>query len=261
MATPQEKTTPPQILITKKEDDGKSWYIQVPRFWIDDLFSSKTQYAKIKNADGRNRSCNRIPASFWKYTFYLWRWVSVPREIDGRWQYTTKIPMDNFPVRTPAAVQWTAAYAVSGVIRVKAGYWTEEHDKPTEFTYEPNTSHTAWKAYITALNYALNIRPTKDKDGDAYGQNTGAWKVLVAREVDRCRKDRGLPPVNENWLKVALAGGADRREIAELVNGVIEPVWHSARRLQKTDETDDDYERRLMLEGAYTADRREHGGF
>jgi len=239
MSNKPSEEKPPQIAINYEDKDcqkGGSGFVAFPRFWVDEFFNANFVYADIKNKNGSARKAQRVPASFWKYTFYLWRHVSVPRNYNSPvWTFTTDIPLDKFPVRSDAAIMWTAAYAVSGVMGVEVGRWTKQHDQPTVFTYHPGTSHRAWRCFLSALDFAYNLWQNQKKGGPAgekFGANGSAWKVLVAREVDNARRRVGYPPINEKFLDDAAAGRITdqrARPIAERDgNGIVQPLFYGA---------------------------------
>jgi hypothetical protein len=226
-----QKTSPNTITIYQNEQDpNKGAFVQVPRFWVDDFFGAKCVRKGIVNKNGSDRKANRLPASFWKYTLHLWRHVTFPR--NG--QFRTDIAIDQFPVRPDAAVMWTAAFAVSGVMEVELGSWTRQHNDSTVFTYNPTTSHAAWRCFLSALDLAYNqLQDYKRLESRQIGSNVGAWKVVVALAVDEQRKGAGLPPANEAFLKDAVAKkDAQGRAIAELdASGNVQPVfWPTTRR-------------------------------
>jgi hypothetical protein len=224
------KPSVPQIIINYKETDrDKGAYVSFPRFWIDEYFNSICEWQGRQTKDGKNRKGQRVPASFWKYTLYLWRHVSMPRH----GSFITEIPADQFPVRSDVATQWTAAYAVSGVMEVEIGRWTKQHDQPTVFTYKPETTHAEWRCFLSALDYAYNTWQNHKQGGEGKtGANVGAWKVLVARIVDEFRTRAGLLPTNEQFLGDAASGRIlDQwdRPIAELDGAqIVQPIFYQA---------------------------------
>lgn len=82
------------------------------------------------------------------------------------------------------------------------GRWTAKHDDPSIFSYHINTTIDDWRAFIRALDLAEN-KVRAEYKAKAEG-NTGAWRVLVALEVDASRQQAGLVPVNTRWLAAAL---------------------------------------------------------
>src|ERR1700730_16865991 len=116
----RDKPTPLPVKIL---DDGP--FIQVPRFWTSELMGSHSHYA-INGKRTKQGEC--IPASFWKYLFYLWGWI-----MNGNPERTTTQSMREFPVRRDAAVRWTAALSVSGLFDIEIGKYTAAHDKPTSY--------------------------------------------------------------------------------------------------------------------------------
>jgi hypothetical protein len=172
----KQQQTSSTVLVNYNPQTTKGDYVAFPRFWVDEFFTTQ------------------LPGSFWKFTLHLWRWLSIPRE-DGS-GYHTGIALDDFPVRTAAAVQWTAAYAVSGFVVVKLGKWKGD---ATEFTYRQAATPQEWRCFLRALDYATGLFK------NARGQNNaGGWKVCVAARVDEERVAAGLPPVNTKWLETAL---------------------------------------------------------
>jgi hypothetical protein len=131
---------------------------------------------------------------------------------------------------------WTAAYAMSGVMKLEMGRWTKEHNDCTVFAYDPQTPHAAWRCFLTALDYAYNQVQDYKRGSDAkIGSNVGAWKVVVALAVDDARNRAGLPLVNQAFLEAAAAGkemDVRGRIIAKRDGkGNVEPVfWHATRR-------------------------------
>lgn len=231
----------PKIAINYTDEQFQSGgFVAFPRFWVDEYFKAHTIEEGTTNKNGSTRKAQRVPASFWKYTMHLWRWVSVPRKKphNGRF-YITDIAIDQFPVRADAATMWTAAYAVSGVMEVQMGRWTKQHDDPTVFTYNPATSKGAWRCFFIALDNSYNLwqRLKKKRSenlaaDEKIGSNVGAWKVLVAREVDARRTLCGLEPVNTAFLNSAAAGSVTdqyNRRIAERDEaGNIQPIFYTA---------------------------------
>ena len=250
--TSSKPTSFPTVIVNQNEQDPSKGgsYVQVPRFWIDDYFSSHVTWTF---GDGSKKKGTRVPASFWKYTLHLWRYVTIPQ-----FSFQTRMSMDAFPVRPDAAVMWTSAYAFSGVMKVTFGKWTKKHDDPTQFIYDPATSHADWRCFFTALDMAYadmqsgrqNTRT--EKRGMKIGANLSAWKVLIAREVDTQRKRAGLPLINQQFLDDAAAGRIWDNYGREIANrdkdGTVQPCFYVKQRLQKAGETDDEFESRLCYE-------------
>lgn len=240
----------PTILVNQSEKDpSKGAFVSFPRFWADDYFSSDVEWLL---PDGSTRKGTRVAASFWKYTLHLWRFVTIP-QLD----FSTDIAMDQFPVRPEAAVMWTAAYAFSGVMKVKIGKYSSRHDISTAFTYDPATTHAAWRCFLSALDYAYACREEGHKAAHRekklpIAANLGAWKVIIAREVDNYRKSAGLKPVNEKFLREAVEGrildNAGRRIAERDKDGIAQPIFYVKARLQKRDESDEEYSKRIDFE-------------
>lgn len=229
-------------------------FVQIPRFWIDSLMKSKC-YQPGYYANGKKRNGNRIPGSFWLYTFYLWRCIA-----DGNKQRMATIALRQFPVRSDAAVLWTAAYAVSGLFDIQMGKYTSEHDEPTQFAYRVNATNSEWESFIIALDFTLN--QTKHEVAELKGKfdpwgSTGAFKVALALNVDKNRSGIGLKPVNKTFLDDAVAeretDGKGRR-IAKMDGDRIVPVFYSKQRRQRADESDEEFEERLDQEHCYGPD-------
>jgi hypothetical protein len=254
----------PEILITRNEKDtGSGSFVQIPRFWVDEYFDSSVTWTL---PDGTEKKGTRVPHSFWKYTLHLWRWVTIPQL-----NFSTNIAMDQFPVRPDAAVMWTAAYAVSGVMKVAIGKYSSRHDNPTVFTYDPGTTHAAWRCFLTALDYAYACREQDRRDacrdlgGQRVGTNVLTWKFIVAREVDNYRERTGLKRINEKFLDDAAEGRIltkDGERIAERNKDGSISTWHyKTLRRQRQEETDEDYSRRLEYEYDERKERQRNGGF
>lgn len=252
-AKPTDKPSVPKFTVTQNEEDptkGGS-FIAVPRFWVDDFFGPNCLY---KLPDGRTRKGTRVPASFWKYTLHLWRWLSLPHTLGNKVTFTTDIAMDQFPVRGDAAILWTAAYAVSGVVQVEIGKWTARHDQSTVFTYRPGTTHAEWRCFLAALDFAYNLMQDikkKQRIGNGeIGSNVGGWRVLVAREVDNQRKATGLSPINQSFLEHSLRDKdmQGRHICYKDAQGVTQPHFHPATRRRLRGETDEEYESRIAYE-------------
>lgn len=233
-------TPAPPISIAINHTPGKGGgYVEVPRWWIDNYFCFVRSYTVTgKHAD-------RLPGSFWKYTLYLWRWLSVPRAADNK--YHTYIPMDQFPVRADAAVQWTWAYHHSGVVQVELGRFTKKHDRPTQYFYEPTTSVLAWQCFFGGLQSALAyytamLSEHRHKHDRTPGSNTYAWRILVAREIDAERGAHGLPAfTSKEWYAQAVTDKAASYD----KDGLLVPVIHSRATAQRKNETDTEYDFRL----------------
>jgi len=222
-----KKPKPPVIRINQQEADAtRGAFMQTPHFWVDDFYGTE-QHIINKKTGERIKEGMRVPASFWKYTYHLWRHVTVPRWNGTRWMFHTKIAMDQFPVRGEAAVQWSAAYAVSGVMTVMQGRWTAKHDQPTEFMYNPNAPHAAWRCFFRALDSAINQMAC---DGNKAKGNTKAWQVLVAVLVDKERAAAGLDLCNQDeiheLLKVTNHNG---EPVAKVENGKVMPIFYERR--------------------------------
>jgi hypothetical protein len=263
-----DKKAPPTLAVNHHPETGKGHYIAFPREWVDRYFAAQTTYT---NRTTGEKICAgmRTPASFWKYTLHLWRWLSIPREVpkdSGNWIFRTEIAADQFPVRSDAAVQWTNAYAASGVVKVSMGRWTAQHDQPTVFQYNAATTLLEWDCFFRALDLAVN----KFKDGrsevangftghDAHipkpkmGNNVGGWRVLVALEVDVARVAAGLKPVNDDYLVGALdETDGEGRPIARATDdGKIVPCFHVAKVRRRKGESEDDYSRRVCEDVYY----------
>jgi hypothetical protein len=256
---PTDKPSIPQFTVTQNEDPTKNGsFVAVPRFWVDEFFGPNCHY-ELRNGDIRKGT--RVPASFWKYTLHLWRWLSLPHTAGKTVTFTTDIAMDQFPVRSDAAVLWTAAYSVSGVVEVELGRWTARHDQSTVFTYRPETTHAEWRCFLNALDLAYNMmqdaKKTQRISKGEIGTNVGGWRVLVAREVDNCRKKAGLPPVNESFLVNALRDkDREGRHICyQDDQHVIQPYFHATVRRRLRGETDEEYECRVAYEERHDRDR------
>jgi hypothetical protein len=194
--------------------DGTLHFLAFPRVLIDEFFGTEVAiYDSTTGAEIKKGA--RLPSSFWKYTLYLLRWVTIPRPRGNGHVYETSQSARQFPVRSGTATKWTAAYAASGVIDVQLGRWTAKHDDPSLFSYHPQTTIDDWRAFIRALDTAEN-RLRVDYKSKAEG-NTGGWRVLVALEVDAFRQRAGLMAVNTQWLGEALREtDAQGRHIARL---------------------------------------------
>lgn len=176
-------------------DSTKHPFFMVPRFWIDSLMDAKCHYQQGTGV----RRAPRIPNSFWKFTFVLWRGIT-----NGNKKREHSASMRQFHVRADAAVKWTAAYSVSGLFSIEVGKCSNANDaEPTRFQYNVAATETEWECFITALNLTLeNLKKVKD----ANHGNTGGFKVALAIAVDAERKLAGLKPANEAFLFDACAG-------------------------------------------------------
>ena len=261
-----DKKAPPTLAVNHHPETGKGHYIAFPREWVDRYFAAQTTYT---NRSTGEKICAgmRTPASFWKYTLHLWRWLSIPREVpkdSGNWIFRTEIAADQFPVRSDAAVQWTNAYAASGVVKVSMGRWTAEHDEPTVFQYQASTTLLEWDCFFRALDLAVNkfkdgrSEVSNEKAKNYYGQkpkmgnNTGGWRVQVALEVDAARAAAGLPLVNERYLVGALEETDQQgRPVAQLVDGQVVPCFYIQQTRRRKGESEDDYSRRIFQDVCY----------
>jgi hypothetical protein len=232
MAVKTHKPIPPIAVSFNPKNPEQKWYMEFPRAWVDAYFGHITHFE-----DGRKG--DRIPSSFWKYLLYLWRWLSLPRDIEVAPRFYTEVAAKEFPVRPPAATQWTAAFAVSGVVQVRIGKYTPKHDVPTLFTYNPKTSHLEWQCFFEAVAMALGwIKANKWK----IAGNTGGWKVLVAIEVDERRVACGLPAINQQFFAAELKRKTKLPCIEQLQGG-IQPVFYKPRHRQhRLDEPYEDFE-------------------
>jgi hypothetical protein len=267
----------PKILINYSPADQNSGaFVSMPRFWVDDFFKSCTHWPGTTTTKGKPIKGAALPSSFWRYTLYLWRNVSVGRQRKGvgPYSYYTTISMDEYPVRGEQAVQWTAAYAVSGVMDVQMGAWSPDHKDSTLFTYNPATPETEWRAFLQALAIACDgwkgLRYGKKHDTKSdvsfpVGPNAGAWKVFAASEVDKQRTRQGLGPVNTKYLDDAVSGNvvdAWGRPIAQRdKDGEIQPILYSAIRRRRPGETEDEWDSRTTVEMYDGKGREERGGF
>ena len=239
MENEKQKPLPIKILVGQP-------FIQVPRFWVDSLMGSLWH---LPLPNGGKRLLSRIPASFWKYSLVLWRYI-----LNGNVERKTTMALSQFPVRTDAAVRWTAAYSVSGLFDIEMGKYTANHDSPTEFTYRVNAEISEWECFISALNWVLcdlKNNPPCFKSKMKAGTNTGAFKVMLALKVDELRAKAGLSVVNDKFLTDAAAGkilDSFQRPIARIDNEKIVPVFYHRERLKRKGESDDDFVKRLMWE-------------
>lgn len=229
--TPAPKAIP--ITISHVEGKGGG-YVEVPRWWIDKYFSFALKLTNGQQDD-------RLPGSFWKYTFYLWRWISIPRSTDNK--YHSYISLDQFPVRSDAGVQWTWAYSHSGVMTVELGRWTNQNDRPTQFLYNPTTSVLEWECFFkgtaAALFYFTKMRNEYRRKNDLRaGSNTAAWCILLAREIDRVRLENNLPATtSQQWIEERIA--------AKECDSKLVPVFECRKVKRYKNETDEDYDFRL----------------
>ena len=238
------------IKILESNGTGTGWF-QVPRFWVDDLMGAHWGFP-----DGKRSA--RINNSFWKFLFYLWRWIASTK--DRR----TKIAIDSFPVRKDAAVRWVAAISVSGLFDVTTGVYTPMHDSPTEFRYRVNATEQEWRAFIIALDLTLNnfkqqladFTKADERRVQRFnnGGNNGAFKVELALNVDKIRKEQfNLPPVNTAFLQDA-ANGKVKDQFGRPVakwndeHTSIHAAYYPATRRKRKGESDEDYVWRLQAE-------------
>jgi hypothetical protein len=234
-------------------------FVAVPRLWAE-YFNTTAKFANKHNKDGSNTKALRVPSSFLKYLLALWRWLSIP---DKQSQYSTSMAMSQFPVRKENAVLWTAALEVSGVIQVKMGKWTANHDVPTVFTYNPRTSHLEWRCFFCGLDLAWNyfqIARSAARQAHKYGRlgtNAIGWKLLVAHEVNKQRTACGLEARCTDWVNLAIKDG----EATLDEEGVLHPKLYTATRLRKPGESHDEYEDRVFDEASWQDDVTRNGGF
>jgi hypothetical protein len=183
-------------------------FIQVPRFFTE-LMGTRLTYT---SGDRAGQNVERIPASFWKYLFYLWGWI-----MNGNVNREARLSMREFPVRTDAAVKWTAALSVSGLFEVEKGRYTAQHDQKTFFRYKVAASEDEWTAFIEALDKTLVRIKGWDKEKQ-FRQSTGGFTVWLAQAVDQNRASYRLAPVNIQFLNDAADGkikDMEGRPIAE----------------------------------------------
>ena len=238
METEKQKPLPIKIVSNN--------FIPVPRFWVDALMGAQWMTPDKKKYP-------RIPSSFWKYSLFLWRWIT-----NGNQERRYSLSLDRFPVRPASAVRWTSAYAVSGVFDVEMGKWSKTHDVSTDFKYRVAASELEWQCFIQALGFVLNtIKEETEKTRKSKYQkfstesNTGAFKVLLALKVDELRNQQKLPPANIGFLADAASGRSNDtfgRPIARIENERIVPIFYSSVRLKRKGETDDDFEKRMQDE-------------
>ena len=217
--------------------DGNTWF-GVPAFFTDRLM-----HPQISKG---------IPASFWKFTFVLWRELLKPKKQGDEFVYpyvfnTTYEWFENEHGIGDANVQeWTSAYAVSGLFKIKKG---KRHNhkvpgEPSVWYYNTKATQTDWMAFVMALSQT--IRPTdgsvmrrrgKSKCGEI--DSSGVFKLRLALAVDEYRRtvDRlnPLPPVNiENIERYIRQGHGVREKDGSITysflrprrDGLVEPVYH-----------------------------------
>lgn len=249
----KKKLSPVQIRLF--EEDYR--FVAIPRFWIDSLLQSKSHFTDANGA--HQRKGNRIPASFWLYTFHLWRGI-----MDGNERRAADIAMRQFPVRGDAAVMWTAAYSVSGLFDIEMGKYKAAHDESTRFAYRIGSTKAEWELFITALDWTLNQikhdSAHSKRKFDPWSSISG-FKIQLALNVDRMRHENGLPVVNRKFIEDAEAGrvtdGKGRRIAKKDESGRIVPLFHSKERRQLKDETNEEFEQRLYDEDyGYAAEGR-----
>jgi hypothetical protein len=245
----KKKLSPVQIRLF--EEDRR--FVAIPRFWIDSLLQSKSHLTDANGA--HQRKGNRIPASFWLYTFHLWRGI-----MDGNERRVADISMRQFPVRGDAAVMWTAAYSVSGLFDVEKGKYTSAHDEPTRFAYRIASTKAEWEIFVAALDLALNrvkqLATTNKIDPEA---STGGFKVTLAVMVDQMRAAKNLPAVNKKFIDDAVAGrelDGKGRQIAQLFDGVVGGLFYSKGRRKLKSETNEEFEQRVCDELHYGVDAK-----
>src|SRR5256885_14136276 len=97
---PQEYKRLPIQINYKDIHCKQGQFISVPRFWIDAFFGPCTYYPNTTTKKGKPRQGERIPSSFWRYTLYLWRHVSVGRQRGGRGPlpFFFTLSLDGFPM-------------------------------------------------------------------------------------------------------------------------------------------------------------------
>jgi len=113
------KTQPARIRINYRAnnpDNGQ--FVQFPRWWVDDFFQTSFRWNGTNTKKGHTR-CENVPASFWKYLFYLWRHLTHITADNPDYHCSSGIRQ--FPVRPtrPRFVLW--AGAASGVVCIKSG--------------------------------------------------------------------------------------------------------------------------------------------
>ena len=225
MQSKQDKPKAPIPSICYHPTDDKLHFMAIPRWWVDEFFGH-TKNVQVQQGDSV-RNGTRLPNAFWKYTFNLWRWLSVPMEKpanSGKYFFETSISARECPMRRDAFGQWTAAYAESGVVEVRMGQWTARNDEPTHFKYNPYTKHDEWRAFLAGLEYAINHLKITYR-ATAVG-NTQAWRVLVAREVIAQRKAFNLSHAN-TLVDCLQWRDYKGRPVARLLeDGKIEPIFY-----------------------------------
>jgi hypothetical protein len=214
-----KRPTPPQPAYISEG------YLNLPRFIIDEFFSTSCSLTDPDTGALQSKG-TRLTSSFWKYTLYLLRWLTLPRWNEAKqcWRFESTLATRQFPLRPETAIKWTAAYSVSGVVKVRMGKWTAAHDSPSEFIYDHTTPALPWRAFLQGLDMAENrLKCAKYR---AEG-NTGAWRVLVAIEVDAARVRMGLPAIHKQWLIAQLQEkDAQGRHIAGTVGPEIGPIFY-----------------------------------
>jgi len=168
-----KRSTHPDLAIFDNPDKNKpdksvGWFA-IPYFFAKDFM----------------RIGKGIPASFWKFTFILWRELLQPKPVkDGKggahfeWPYTANTTvewfMEEFGLDTEAVQDWSNAYSVSGLFRMTKG---ERKIKglpgtPTTWTYNKRATKKDWEAFIIAL--ARIVDPT---DGRRMSRHGEVWSA------------------------------------------------------------------------------------
>jgi hypothetical protein len=184
-----------------------------------------------------------IPASFFKFTWVILRYTLAPGK-DGKWPYTCKTTQkqfaEEFHIHNRATEDWTRAYSVSGLFRIKKGkrYQKTLPGEPTFWQYNQKATLEDWQAFILALSDVLTGKITGGKSVKRSGKSKDGYEaaigfaVSLAIAVDRRRASingtggPGLPPVNSKWIEQAIAQGwAKREKDGAILYSYVRPAW------------------------------------
>jgi len=190
-------------------------WTKAPTFFVDDLM----------------RVGRGIPASFWKFTSVMWRFVVAPGKprADGKgftypYEFTTTLEqLQEYHINREASSKWIAAYSVSGFSDVRYGtrHQFERAATPTVISYRKGATKEDWQAFIGALSNQCRTDREKHWTG-----NDDRYRWSLLGKLYQARLDLGLSVEHtkdclarlESYLtgKRVLAADGVRREQAPL---------------------------------------------
>jgi hypothetical protein len=205
-----DEKRPPTAIPLKILEGG---FTLVPAFWAK-LMGVVAEFDRATGERIPTPTYDKhIPASFWKYSFVLWRDIVGPNCQQKR--YTAKKTMQDFGIRPATASRWTAAYTASGLFEVKLGARHVKGAKgdPSVYRYLDSTEYE-WEVFLRCLS-GLCARDKHDSNSQEGSEGSIAafraeltWLIAVTKKEDGFQPS--LSKENRAYLDECLKNGIAR---------------------------------------------------